>query len=118
MHLRDNKLTFSPSDLTNFMESRFVSLMERLFVSGDGRAVQDAADEGTDIIRQRGLEHEKSYLDFLKSSGADICEIDSKSGDGVELTKQAIQQGRQYIYQAHLVQGQFFGKSDFLVRVD
>lgn len=120
MHLRDNKLTFSPSDLTNFMESRFVSFMDRLSVSGDSRATesQDAADEGMEIIRQRGLEHEKTYLDLLKNSGADVCEIDGKSGDGIELTKQAMQQGRQYIYQAHLVQGQFFGKSDFLVRVD
>lgn len=118
MHLRDSKITFSPSDLTNFMESSFVSFMDRLFVLGDPRAVQDEPDEGMEIIRQRGFEHEKSYLDLLKSSGADICEIDTKSGDGVELTKQAMQQGRQYIYQAHLVQGQFFGKSDFLVRVD
>ena len=118
MHLRGNKLTFSPSDLTNFMESRFVSFMDRLFVSGDSRAVRDAEDEAMEIIRQRGLEHEKTYLDLLKSSGADVCEIDSNSGDGIELTKEAIQQGRQYIYQAHLVQGQFFGKSDFLVRVD
>lgn len=118
MHLRDNKISFSPSDLTNFMESRFVSFMDRLFLLGDPRAVQDELDEGMEIIRQRGFEHEKSYLDLLRSNGSDICEIDSKSGNGIELTKQAMHEGRRFIYQAHLVQGQFFGKCDFLVRVD
>lgn len=92
--------------------------MDRLFVSGDSRAVQDEPDEGMEIIRQRGFDHEKSYLELLKSSSADVCEIDTRSGNGIELTKQAMKQGRQYIYQAHLAQGQFFGKCDFLVRVD
>ncbi|PZM86291.1 MAG: helicase [Candidatus Melainabacteria bacterium] len=117
MHLRNEKITFSPSDLTNFMESQFVSFMDRLSLSSDSRAVADNSDAGMEIIRQRGIEHEKTYLELLKSDNADICEIESAS-NGIELTKQAMAQGRRYIYQAHLSHGQFFGKSDFLVRVD
>lgn len=118
MQLRDTKLFFSPSDLTNFIESKFVSYMDRLLVEKDPRAIKDPPDEGMKIMRERGIQHEKAYLDLLKRSNGDVCEIPEKAEDGIELTLQAIRDGRQFIYQAHLLRDQFFGRCDFLVRVD
>jgi predicted RecB family nuclease len=118
MHVRDEQIRFSPSDLTNFMESRFVTFMDRLSIDGDPRAIRDAKDESMEIVRERGFEHEKTYLELLKSTGADVVEIVGNAKEGIEHTKQAMRDGRAYIYQAHLAHNQFFGKCDFLVRVD
>src|SRR3984885_8087038 len=118
MYVRDGKLVFSPSDLTNFLESRFISFMDRLLGENDARAVKDPADEALEIIRERGMEHERKYLENLKSSGKDVVEIQANAENGLALTRQAMKDGRRYIYQAHLAQNQFYGKCDFLVRVD
>jgi predicted RecB family nuclease len=118
MHQQDGKLIFSPSDLTNYMESKFVSFMDRLSLQQDPRAIKDAPDESMQIIRDRGMQHEQAYLALLKEKGHDVCEIPDKTAGGIELTLEAIKAGRQIIYQAHLSKEQFFGKCDFLVRVD
>jgi hypothetical protein len=102
MHLRESKLIFSPSDLTNYMESKFVSFMDRLSLQQDPRAIKDAPDESMQIIRDRGMQHERAYLELLKQNGNDVCEIPDKAADGIQLTLEAIKSGKQIIYQAHL----------------
>lgn len=109
-----DQLIFSPSDLTNFMESAFVSFMDRLWIHADPRAKKDKPDEAMDIIRKRGQEHETSYLSYLKNSGTSIKEIPDDPKIAIALTIQAMQEGYDYIYQAHLANDSFFGKSDFL----
>ncbi len=118
MQLLDGKPRFSPSDLTNFMESRFVSYMDRLYLIGDERAKKDPVDEGMSILRERGLAHEAAYLNLLRESGVDVAVIEADGTNGIDLTQQSMREGRQVIYQAHLAHGEFFGKADFLVRVD
>jgi uncharacterized protein len=119
MHKVEEKLLFSPSDLTSFMESKFVSYMERLLLNGDPRAIRDEPDESMDLIRERGLAHESAYLLALKNDGFDVCEIsEGDKREGLVSTLEAIKAGRQAIYQAHLSLGDFFGKCDFLLRID
>lgn len=116
MQRHGGKLAFSPSDLATFMESRFVSFMDRLFLEKDERAVKDEPNESIAILRQRGILHETQYLERLKQNN-DVYEVPDNE-HGLTLTRQAMQQGHRYIYQAHLALDPFFGKCDLLVRID
>lgn len=111
---KDKQLIFSPSDLTNFMESRFSSHMDRLKLQGDDRATPDLPDESIRILQERGVKHEMSYLQNLRSTGANVREIPADYSTGIDLTLQAMQDGCDYIYQAQLYLQPFFGKCDFL----
>lgn len=111
---RQNQLIFSPSDLTNFMESRFVSHVDRLRLDNDPRCIPDPPDESARLIQARGLAHERAYLENLKNAGTSVCEIPDDLETGHALTMQAIQDGCEVIYQAQLSLDPFFGKCDFL----
>ena len=63
---------YSPSDLITFMESDYVSWMERLYRECP-EAVQPDEDEETDrIIRAKGEEHEQAFLNELLADGHDV----------------------------------------------
>ncbi|MGE0266422.1 MAG: hypothetical protein AB7V06_27365, partial [Candidatus Obscuribacterales bacterium] len=78
---RDSRIIFSPSDLCRFLESEFVSFMDRLYLERPDGLIRDQDSETDRLLQERGIEHEKQFLDQLRASGLPLVEI---AGTGFE----------------------------------
>ncbi len=117
MRKSKNGLVFSPSDLCRFLESPFVTWMDRAHIESPGAYHPDPDGETEKLLQERGIEHEREFLKQLEISGHDVCDI-SNAEDKFEATVEALKAGREVIYQAALQDGEFAGFADFLMRVD
>ncbi|MEO8622713.1 MAG: TM0106 family RecB-like putative nuclease, partial [bacterium] len=75
------------------------------------------------LLFDRGLDHEKQYVDWLKAQPlrvADLSHIDSLTcpDELVDATHDAMRQGADVIVQGALRDAQWFGKPDILYRVE
>jgi uncharacterized protein len=130
-------LLFSPTDLNNFLDSEFGSWMDRYYVERKYRERADAGsvdgnswsspflqtcqpdeiDEESKLVRRKGDEHEKRFLEKLKSEGKKVAEIPGNDQKAA-LTCKAMAEAIPVIYQAYLTADNFAGYADFLVRQD
>lgn len=117
MRIKNGQIVYSPSDLINYSESPFISWLDRMFLQRAGGLKPGAADAGRELLQRKGDQHELSFLKQLQEEGRDVCElpIDYES-DSIALTRNAIRDGREIIYQGVLTLAPFEGRSDFLVR--
>jgi predicted RecB family nuclease len=72
---------------------------------------------GDTLLRERGLAHECAYLAKLQQTHA-VEEMPVDTGEAVARTVEAMQRGVGVIYQGALQCGPWFGRPDFLRRVD
>src|SRR5690606_17260628 len=72
------------------------------------------------ILRERGVAHEVAYLEHLrKSEGVEVLSIpELPEAEGLERTRSAMREGAALIYQAPLGNERWYGRADFLRRVD
>ena len=116
MYKLNGTYIYSPSDLITFMESDYVSWMDRFYLECP-EAVHPDQDEETDrIIQAKGEEHEHTFLAELVADGHDV--VDLRGDRNMAATIRAMKDGRQIIYQGMLESGSFAGVADFLVRAD
>ncbi len=116
MYKLNGTYIYSPSDLITFMESDYVSWMDRFYLECP-EAVRPDEDEETDrIIQAKGEEHERTFLAELLADGHDV--VDLRGDRDMATTIRAMKDGRQIIYQGKLESGSFAGVADFLVRAD
>ena len=107
---------FSPSDLINFMQSEFITWMDRFYREFPDEIEPDPDTEEQKIIQDKGLEHERSFLDALSAQGKRVCDL-SEFREQAEPTLAAMKRGEDIIYQGYLLNDNFAGYPDFLVRV-
>lgn len=81
---------------------------------GIAKCAPDESDEELEIIASKGIEHEKQHLESIPDS--EVARIPSGAGS-IQATHCALHEGSNVIFQAHLVNDQFGGYADFLVRV-
>jgi predicted RecB family nuclease len=115
----DGGLVVSPTDLTNFLACRHLTQLDLAVALGElGAPVED--DEALAVLRERGLAHERAYLDRLRAEGRSIVEIDTADlRTGERETVGAMRAGVDVIYQATFFDGVWRGHADFLEkRVD
>ncbi len=118
MYIESNNLVFSPSDLTQFMDSPFASWMEHLaLIKPDELPIADENDELMDVLQGMGNQHELTVLDSFKERGLSVAKL-SKQTNPLEATFTAMQNGIDIIYQANLELLPFRGYADFLVKVE
>lgn len=107
---------YSPRDLLEYLECPYLTV-QRL-----RGAVPEAAerDEFSELLFERGLDHEKGYLAHLGRSGGDVVEIspDLPLHRRVAVTREAMRSGTPVIYQGVLMEERWHGHCDFLVRVE
>jgi uncharacterized protein len=115
MQRRNGQLVYSPSDLIEFVESRFASAMSRLAL--DRPELAPEPDETSRVLARHGRAFEQRVLDGLRAEGRDVVRI-APGADGLERTLEAMRAGRGVIAQAQLERPPFFGIADFLVRVE
>jgi uncharacterized protein len=118
-------LVFSPSDLVGSLACAHLPELELAALAGlVERPIQDG--EEMEVVRQRGLEHERRHLADLEAAGRKVTRIQMDTSiDWAERvrraaaeTEAAIRRGDDVIHQAAFFDGRWLGFADFLLRVE
>lgn len=117
MYFESDRLIFSPSDLTQFMESPFVSWIEHLAViHPDLLPAPDEKDQLIDVLQHLGNQHELELLSQFEDQACSVVNL-REQANSYESTLKAMENGADVIYQAHLQCFPFQGYADFLIKV-
>ena len=108
-----DRYIYSPSDLINFMQSEFITWMDRYYLDFPDAVTPDQPAEEQRLIQQAGIEHEAHFLQQLSADGRDVCDVSADQEPSVA-TLRAMRDGRDVIYQGYLQDGEFAGYPDFL----
>lgn len=119
MQVNGGKLLFSASDLVTFLGCRHATFLDLKAAQGGPKAPEQH-DAQTELLQQKGLEHEAAYLERLRSDGLTVEEIPSSAtlDERVASTRAAMQRGVDVIFQGALLGRPWHGYSDFLRKVD
>src|SRR4051812_21861593 len=106
MRAANGELRFSPSDLNDFLECEHLVALELRVAQGE--LARPAADNPqAELIRRKGEEHERAYLEELRADGREIATNEVAGADGkwdteaaAARTEQAMREGAEVIYQA------------------
>ncbi len=126
MQLIDGRAVYAATDLVAFLACEHLTELERAALAGlVKRPMRD--DPELDVIRKRGFEHERRFLDDLRAEGRASVTIalDGSIADAGEQlraaqseTVAAMAAGADVVYQATFFDGTWRGHADFLLRVD
>ena len=119
MRTLKDKITLAPTDLANFLSCRHLTSLD-LSVLNSGETRPARYGPMIDALRDRGIAHERAYLEQLKASGLTVSEPsdDESRSTGKERTLEAMQAGADVIFQAGLSDDTWSGLADFLKKVD
>jgi hypothetical protein len=71
------------------------------------------------VLQQRGLEHERAYIDSLRSKGLTVIDLSNEAEEvAAEAAWAAMKSGADAIVQATLESGDWRGRADVLLRVE
>ena len=123
MQRLDGRLVLSPTDLTHHQECAHLTRLDLGVAAGEWAAPVEVASPELDLIFERGLEHEKKYLESLRAEGKSIVEIDTVfDAEGRRraeaATVEAMRSGADVVYQGTFFDGAWGGQADFLLRVE
>jgi uncharacterized protein len=121
MFLLDDKVVLSASDVARESACDFATLRALDVALGRVEVPPPGTDPMLQLLARLGEEHEKRYLDSLKSS-REVVEIPPPTTyDRASLetshraTLAALRDGKSVVYQASLFDGEFYGRADFIV---
>lgn len=108
---------FSASDLVNFMGCTHATFLDLRNLETPVEFPPE--DEQAVLLQEKGLEHERAYLERLKAEGRTVVEIAGDTGveQKAERTRAALFEGPDVIYQGAFLEGPWQGYSDFLLKV-
>ena len=116
---RQDFYRLSASDLIGHLNCQHLTKLDLAAANGfvDKPAFWDPL---LDILRERGVRHEKEYVEHLKAAGLAIVEIEGVGvdDDSVARTREAMQAGAEIIVQGAFRSGGWTGRTDVLRRVD
>jgi predicted RecB family nuclease len=109
----------SPTSIANFLACQHLTALNRAEANGEIKK-PFFADSVLDFLIRLGQAHEQAYLTQLTEQGLTIVEIpaDGSRRDAAARTVEAIRGGAEVIYQATFLDDQWYGRADFLIRVD
>jgi uncharacterized protein len=115
MQLLGTETTFYAKDLTGFLACRHLTTLERL--AAEKRIKRPFfEDPMLEILKERGLAHERAYVEHLAATGKRVVEIE-RGAEAFEQTLAAMRGGADAIVQARLEHGSWAGWADVLLRV-
>ena len=119
MNTVDGKIQFSASDLVNHLACRHLTALN-FEVASSLRPAPNSWDPTLELLRERGLAHEKDYIRHLEDAGCQVTSLDGVGLDAstVAATVEAMRSGREIIVQGALADGRWGGRTDILRRVD
>jgi uncharacterized protein len=119
MQIFDGRLLLSATDLVNFLGCRHATFLDLQDLIDPAELPQP--DAATALIFEKGLDHEKRHLAWLKAQGFTVIDIAPKGFDLPERgahTREVMQTGADMIYQAGFLVPPWIGYTDFLERVE
>jgi predicted RecB family nuclease len=111
---------FSATDIASFLACRHTATLARA-ESKNEITKPFFKNLSVDLLRTLGNEHEQRYLrELAEKGGLSIIQIavGGNRKDAVAETVQALRQGVDAVYQGTFLDGQWGGRSDFLLRVN
>jgi uncharacterized protein len=117
MRLFKQTLTFSATDLVNFLGCRHATYLDVLDLAKPTPAAPD--DPFLALLQAKGLAHERAYLEVLRSQGREVVDLSAAGygGGRAQRTREAMAAGVDVIYQGALQGERWHGYADFLTRV-
>src|ERR1700691_2250547 len=109
---------YSATDLVNYLGCAHATACDLRQLTHPVDLPED--DEHAVLLQEKGIEHERAYLERLRNNGRSIAEISSKGRweARVSATRAALRDGADVIYQGALIAAPWHGFSDFLLRVN
>ena len=118
MRATSQTLELSASDLSHFLACRHRTALD-LAVAQGIRAVPSWVDPALVLLQERGLEHERRYVEQLREQGLGAIDLSvDSSEDAVARAADAMRAGVALIVQPALRNGRWFGRPDLLRRVE
>ncbi len=112
-------IRLSATDLSNHLMCRHLTALDlEVAIGAPAAATWNSPDAW--VLQQRGMEHEKAYLEYLNTSGVSITDLRDIADEStaLEQTLCAMKLGAAAIAQATLERGRWFGGADVLRRVE
>ena len=108
----------SATDLSNHLHCHHLTGLNLSVARGE-RERPDWYDPRAEVLRERGYEHEKRYLEQLKADGRQLEEVTStNTSDLVDRTIELMREGVEVVAQGALADDGWFGRPDVLLRVE
>jgi predicted RecB family nuclease len=118
MRMSGSTVELSASDLSGFLSCVHLTALD-LAVARGARKPPTWTDPVLIALRERGLEHERGYVEKLRAQGLSVTDLDGIVGeDAVARSIGAIRTGADIICQPALRNGRWFGRPDVLRRND
>ena len=118
MRVRQGTVTVSATDLANHLSCRHLTTLDLRLAKGE-IAEPSWENPHLRVLQQRGLEHEKAYIESLRAGGLGVADLSQEPGElATEATWAAMQSGAQAIVQASLGSGDWTARADVLLRVE
>src|SRR3954447_5702244 len=90
MHLHADRLQLSPSDVTAFLACEHLTTLSLAHARGTITR-PGVPNEHADLIRRKGEEHERAYLETLRAHFGDVREIEFEVGRWDEAQAETLQ---------------------------
>ena len=119
MRFLDESLLLSASDLGNHLGCRHLTYLDLRVARGELKA-PSYTDPALEALKERGLQHERGYIEHLRLQGLSIVEL-PELGDveaHFEAACAAMHDGSDVIVQATLLSNGWLGRADVLRRVE
>jgi predicted RecB family nuclease len=117
MYIDNHTIHFAATDVSSHVNCPYLTQLKLKVDKGElQKPVYDSISLET--LRKKGQEFENEYLAELKAQGFNVVEIDREDKYAEALTQKAMQDGVDYIYQARLKQGIYYGWADFLKKTN
>ena len=119
MQVQEDRIRFAATDLSNHLACLHLTTLDRAVALGR-LPRPNYWDPKAAVLRERGLIHERVFLEHLRAQGCQVVEIDAGlgGGAGAASTEAAMREGVQVIAQATLRDGDWHGRADVLHRVE
>jgi predicted RecB family nuclease len=118
MRMRQGTTILSATDLANHLSCCHLTTLNLSLAKGE-IAEPSWENPHSRVLQQRGLEHEKAYIDSLRSKGLSIVDLSNVAEVAAgQATLAAMRSGVHAIVQAGLGSGDWRGRADVLIRVE
>jgi len=106
------------TSLANHLACKHLTGLDRLVRMGE-LEVPAWRDPALELLRQRGIDHERAYVAHLRAAGRAVVDLGEHKGQENALrTLAAARSGADVIVQANLRDARFHGYADVLLRTD
>ena len=113
----NGQIFFSATDLANHLACQHATLLDIQRMHGLIKK-EVRHDPMLELLIELGNRHEKAYSDFLREEGKELLELPEFGEENLQKAIEAMKAGKEVITQAWLQNGQWRGRTDFLLKVD